>query len=150
MRMRRGHTEFFSEGGEVHPIRDSPGYSKDVEEVSERERHHAERERHYRGIQRGRSEVHRPEWARGMTDQQVRSIARQAGVSAEREHWWHGLQLQKGSGEYQSMVSESGVRHDRQLGARMRRGGGRERKQSRAEQRAIATRSALGGADLPF
>jgi hypothetical protein len=144
--LRKGRTEFFTEDGEVHPIRDSPGYSRDVEHAQQEARHHREREHFYRGVKRERSTVQRPEWARGMSDAQVVRIAREHDRSAYAEHWWHGVNLQRGSAEYRYMRQGAGRGEH---GTRGLRKGGRAPKQSRAEASRVARESARG-ADLPF
>lgn len=151
--LRRGKTEFFEEGGETHPIRDSPGYDPEVEQMQKEERHHQARERHYAGVKRGRSEVHRPAWAVGMTDAQVRQIARTAGQNPETEGWAERAGLYKGMGEMQD-VREGGHRGEQRRQAHEyapseRRGlrrGGKSKQQLRVE----AGKAGRGEYDLPF
>jgi hypothetical protein len=150
---RRGrHLEAFTEDGVIHPIRDSPGYSPEVEKMQTEHRHEAERAHKYRGLARGRSEVQRPEWAHGLTDIQVRQIAKEHGVSAESEAWWHRVGLYKGMGELKYVTKEG-----RHIGEQRKGGGerymkrGRKERQPTAAERAYAARAGSGrAADLPF
>jgi hypothetical protein len=83
-------TQFYYAGGEVHPIRDSPGYDPSIEKDTREERErHAQHER-YRGIhrERGSSVVERPPWAAGLTERHLISIARAHGTNAGTPLWW--------------------------------------------------------------
>jgi hypothetical protein len=139
--------EYFEAGGEVHPIRDSPGYSKEVEEVQTRERERQHQAARYRGVKRESSDVQRPEWARGMSEARVRAIARSVGRNPDQEFWWQGANLKPGTLDYRYAVTEAGAPRKKKF---VERGMLRGRGQSRHEARRIATQSAQGGADLPF
>jgi hypothetical protein len=148
--LRRGRgPEFFEEGGEVHPIRDSPGYDPEVEQIQKEHRAGERQAERYRGIRRGHSTLIRPPWGSRLTELQLQQIAREAGVNPESELWWEKAHLYPGSGEFRKL-KEAGHRGE-QRGLprrRMRRGKGKE---TRHEARRIAERSATGrGADLPF
>jgi len=140
--------EYFEEGGEAHPIRSSPGYSNEVEEVRTEDRAREHQAARYRGVQREKSDIQRPEWSRGMSEEQVRAIARRAGRNPNVEHWWQGANLKPGTEDYKYLVQERGAPRKRKIVEHgMLRGRG---KQSRYAARQVAEQSARGGADLPF
>jgi hypothetical protein len=141
--LRRGHTEFFEAGGEAHPIRNSPGYSQEAADVAHHEHEHERRGRMYRGVKRETSGVQRPSWARGMSEERLRDIARRAGANPNKERWWQAARLEPGTGEYKAFVTEGGAARKKTSGP------SRGRAQSRQAAAAIARRSATGG-DLPF
>jgi hypothetical protein len=140
MPLRRGRTEFFEAGGEVHPIRNSPGYSKEVEDVSREQKHHESRERFYRGVKREKSGVDRPPWAGNLNDTQLRQIAKRHGQSPEREGWWEKAGLWKGTGELRYAKEEGHLQEQR----------GRPKPAAHGLRRGGRVERYKKAADLPF
>ena len=114
--------------------------------MAHREREHEHRAGRYRGVQRESSGVQRPDWAKGMSEERVRAIAKRVGRNPNTEHWWQGANLKPGTSEYKYAVLEAGAARKKRETAGPRRG----RSESRQAAAAIARRSATGAGDLPF
>ena len=143
-------TQFYTdEHGEVHPIRGSPGYNPEVEDVQRHARARQAQEARYRGVGREKhaQTVIRPPWAGGLSERHLATIARAHGQNAGAHLWWEKAGLYSGMAERDYALRESGSRVDTR---RVERSVGRAVKQSRAEGRRIAVASATGGSDLPF
>lgn len=139
--------EYFEAGGEVHPIRSSPGYSQEVEDVQHEHRAREHQAARYRGVERESSGIQRPEWAHGMSEEKLRAIAKRVGANPNRERWWQAANLHPGTLDYKYAVTESNAQRKRKT---VERGMLRGRGQSRHEARRIAEQSARGGSDLPL
>jgi hypothetical protein len=160
VRIRRAfglNPDFFTRGGEVHPIRDSPDYEPAVEEISAEVRHERAQAERYRGVRRERigrltGGVDRPPWAAGLTDQQLIRIAREHGVRATQEGWWERAHLHSGSGELRTLLREGGHRGERGrkgTSAAVAAAEGRHAFK-RGRLTAAQRRTARGEHDLPF
>ena len=82
----------------VHPIRGSTGwggpYSVEVERIVAEQRREDAARRHWEPQRRDeRSDVVRPPWAVGISDGELRKIARTYGQSASTEGWWEAAGL---------------------------------------------------------
>jgi hypothetical protein len=114
-------TQFYTEHGVVHPIRNSPGYSKGVEEIQAENREHHRLASIYghERQERGASVVVRPPWSAGISESNLLTIARAHGVHASQEGWWEDAGLYKGMGELRSLLREGGHKGDtRKMAAR--------------------------------
>jgi hypothetical protein len=146
-------TQFYTSGGVVHPIRDSPGYDPSVEDVQREAHHRRAREAHYATArqERGSSVVQRPPWAAGLSERHLITIARAHGQNAGGHLWWEKAGLYQGMGELRAELREGGHKGDTRGRVGARRTVRQVAEQSRAEARRIASASATGrGADLPF
>lgn len=156
MPLKRGRgPEFFEEGGEVHPIRNSEGYDPDVEKIraEDRRRERSEEAHRYERVRGEREHVERPTWAarHKVSDARLRAIAREHGTSAERPNWWEHVGLEEGSGELRQTLREGKHVGDTRLSRKpaARRGLRRGGHQPTAAERAYAARISRGS-DLPF
>ena len=140
-------TQFFYAGGEVHPIRDSPGYDPSVEGISARERHHQARAEFYGHERRETSTsahvVERPPWAAGLSERHLITIAKAHGQNAGMPLWWEKANLVQGEGElrYALQGRSSMDRRQRQEEQRAAR---------RAPARPRGVHVFKQGEDLPF
>lgn len=141
-------TQFYTdEHGEVHPIRGSPGYSRDVENVQRQERHRRAREAFY-AHERPEKHAHvveRPPWAAGLSERHLITIARAHGQNAGMPLWWEKANLVQGEGELRYALAGRSTM-DRRRRAEVERPGRR-----RETPRSAAVHVYKGGGDdLPF
>lgn len=96
------YTDFHGSGRRrqrvVHPIRGSTGwggpYSVEVERIVAQQRREDAARRHWELQRREeRSDVVRPPWAVGISDSELRKIARKYGQSASTDGWWEAAGL---------------------------------------------------------
>lgn len=142
-------TQFYYAGGEVHPIRDSPGYSQEVADISARERHHRARAEFYAHEKRETSTsahvVERPPWAAGLSERHLITIARAHGQNAGQPLWWEKANLVQGEGELRYALAGRSTM-DRRRRAEVERPGRR-----RETPRSAAVHVFKGAEDdLPF